>query len=62
MKGRPTSLQKEKYRECVCVWSVMVVKWVKGVNRHKLPVTKYISLGGTIHSMITMVNNTVLHI
>ena len=47
---------------CVCVWRVMVVKWVKGVNRHKLPVTKYISLGGMIHSMITMVNNTVLHI
>ena len=36
-------------------------KWVKGVKRYKLSVIKYIVMGVT-YSMVTIVDNTVLHI
>ena len=38
------------------------VKWTKRVKRCKLPVITKISPGAGMHSMVTIVNDTVLHI
>ena len=37
------------------------VKWVEGVKRYKICI-KYISHGDVMYSMMTIVNNIVLHI
>lgn len=37
-------------------------KWVKRVRRYKFPDIKYVSHGDVLYSMVTLVNNTVLHI
>lgn len=37
-------------------------KWVKGVERYKLPVIKYLRHRDVTYSMMTIVINTVLHI
>lgn len=37
-------------------------KWVKGVERYKLPVIKYLHHRDVTYSMMTIVINTVLHI
>ena len=47
---------------CVCVCVYLRAQWVKGVKKHKVPVIKSTSPGDARHSMVTIVNNTVLHI
>ena len=37
-------------------------KWVKGVKGNKFPVIKKINHRDTVYSVVTKVNNTVLHI
>ena len=37
-------------------------KWVKVIERYKFPIKKYTSHGDLIYSVVTRVNNTVLHV